>query len=94
MNSPFRVKEEVQKECKNYIAIIHKDVFLNQSKNLDDKITQYGQAISMNTYETNINNNILYIVISIFGIMIFVFIILIVYYHHKTAGKFTLFGMQ
>ncbi len=40
MNSPFRVKEEVQKECKNYIAIIEKDIFLNQSKNLDDKINR------------------------------------------------------
>jgi hypothetical protein len=40
MNSLFRVKEKVQKECKNYITIIEKDIFLNQSENLDDKINR------------------------------------------------------
>ena len=62
-------------------------------KNLDDKITQYGQSISMNNYETNINNKI---IIALTVILFFIFVILvvvIVFYNNKTAGKIKLMGM-
>jgi len=39
MNSTFRLKK-FQEGYKNYITIIEKDIFLNQSKNLDDKINR------------------------------------------------------
>jgi hypothetical protein len=47
---------------------------------LDDKITTYGQAINMNNYEYNMNNNIIVILGFLFGIMLSIFIVLLVYY--------------
>ena len=48
----------------------------------------------MNNYETNINNKILMAlsVISIF--MIIIFIVVMVYFNNKSAGKLKLMGMK
>jgi hypothetical protein len=62
-------------------------------KNLDDKITQYGQSISMNNYETNINNKILIALTVILFFMFVIFVVIIVFYNNKTAGKIKLMGM-
>jgi len=62
-------------------------------KNLDDKITQYGQSISMNNYETNINNKILIALTVILFFIFTIFICIIVFYNNKTAGKIKLMGM-
>lgn len=61
---------------------------------LNNKITTYGQAISMNNYETNINNKILMGlgVTSLF--MFIIFIVVMVYFNNKTAGKIKLLGMK
>ena len=91
-------QNNVTKELKNsYLNIIEKSDVKNLNsviiKDLDDKITTYGQAISMNNYETNINNNIL-IALSLILFFIFViFICVIVFYNNKTAGQIKLFGM-
>lgn len=63
-------------------------------KDLNNKITTYGQAISMNNYETNINNKILMAlsVISIF--MIIIFIVVMTYFNNKSAGKIKVMGMK
>ena len=55
--------------------------------NLNSKITTYGQAISMNNYETNINNKILAVTVFIFSVIFIICIAVLVYFHHKTAGK-------
>jgi len=47
---------------------------------LDDKITTYGQAINMNNYEYNMNNNILVVLGFVFGIILSIFIVILVYY--------------
>jgi hypothetical protein len=47
---------------------------------LDDKITTYGQAINMNNYEYNMYNNILVVLGFIFGIILSIFIVILVYY--------------
>jgi hypothetical protein len=55
--------------------------------NLNSKITTYGQAISMNNYETNINNNILIVIFFILAVIFIIFVAVLVYFNHKTAGK-------
>jgi hypothetical protein len=62
-------------------------------KDLDDKITKYGQAISMNAYETNINNKILIITGVILFFIFLILIAVLVYFNNKTAGKIKLMGM-
>jgi hypothetical protein len=62
-------------------------------KNLDDKITTYGQSISMNNYEANINNKILIALTVILFFIFTIFVVVIVYYNNKTAGIIKLFGM-
>ena len=62
-------------------------------KNLDDKITQYGQSISMNNYETSINNKILIVLTAILFFIFVIFVVIIVFYNNKTAGKIKLMGM-
>jgi len=58
--------------------------------NLNNKITTYGQAISMNNYENNINDKILKALIVITIFMFIMFIIVMVYFNNKTAGKIKL----
>lgn len=52
-------------------------------KNLDNKITTYGQAIAMNNYETNINNKILFGLSIILFLIIILFFIMFIYYQIK-----------
>jgi hypothetical protein len=59
---------------------INKNLFNNINKNMDSKITTYAQAISMNNYETNINNFILSILIVILITMVIVFIFVLSYF--------------
>lgn len=59
--------------------------------NLNNKITTYGQAISMNNYENNINDKILKALIIITIFIFIIFIIVMVYFNNKTAGKIKLF---
>jgi hypothetical protein len=90
-------QNDVIKELKNsYINITDN---LNEKnlnnviiKNLNDKITTYGQSISMNNYETNIYNKIMMALYAILFITIVIFVIIIVYYNNKSAGKIKLFG--
>jgi hypothetical protein len=63
-------------------------------KDLNNKITTYGQAISMNNYETNINNKILMALSVISFFMIIIFIVVMVYFNNKSAGKLKLMGMK
>lgn len=68
------------------------NVHNNVIKYLDDKTTTYGQAILMNDYETGINNKII-VILSIVSIFIILgFLLLIVYFDYKYAGKIRLFG--
>lgn len=69
-----------------------KNIHNNIIKYLDDKITTYGQAISMNNYETNINNTIILVLSGIFGMMILISVMAMGYFNYKYAGKLTLFG--
>lgn len=69
-----------------------KDVNNYVLKNLNDKITTYGQAISMNNYETNINNNILVVLMVVLGIVIILFVVLLVYFNYLTNGKIKIFS--
>ena len=90
-------QKNVNKELqKNYIDTIQKVDFKNLNysiiKDLNDKITTYGQAISMNNYETNINNKILITLSVIIFVVIGIFIIVITYYNAKSAGKIKLLG--
>lgn len=62
-------------------------------KDLDNKITTYGQIISMNNYETNINNKILIALTIISALMIIIFVVVMVYFNNLTGGKIKLFGM-
>jgi hypothetical protein len=63
------------------------NVNMNVIDNLNSKITTYGQAINMNNYETNINNNVLIVIFFILGIFVIIFITVLVYFNNKTAGK-------
>ena len=81
-----------------YIDLINqnlnsKDLNNNVIKKLDDKITTYGQAISMNNYETNINNNLLIALYIVLAIVFLIFIAVLVYYNNLTGGKIKLIGM-
>jgi hypothetical protein len=69
---------------------INKELYNSINKNLDNKITTYGQAISMNQYETNINNNILKILISLLIFMVIMFIFVYTYYNTSYGDKFRL----
>jgi hypothetical protein len=73
-------------------SLNYKDLNNNIIADLDSKITTVGQSISMHNYETNINNNILTVLIIIFGLLCGIFIILMIYYNNKTAGKIKLFS--
>ena len=90
---------EANKELKHkYMELIDKnlntkDLNNNILKNLNDKITTYGQAISMNNYETNINNKILMALGAVLGVVVIIFVVVMVYFNNKTAGKIKLFGM-
>ena len=85
-------------ELKNkYLNLINqnlntKDINYYVLKNLNDKITTYGQAISMNNYETNINNNILIALSIILAIVGGVFIALLIYFNYLTNGKISIFA--
>ena len=59
------------------------NIYNNVNKYLDDKITTYGQAISMNNYEENINNKILKILSFVSIIMIIIFIFLLAYINYN-----------
>jgi len=90
-------QKNVNKELqKNYIDTIRKVDFKNLNysiiKDLNDKITTYGQAISMNNYETNINNKILITLSVVIFLVIGIFIVVITYYNAKSAGKIKLLG--
>ena len=89
MNS-LKEQKSSNEELKNsYLNTISKLDIKNLNngiiKNLDDKITTYGQAISMNNYETNINNKILFGLSIILFIIFIIIIIVIIYYNKKEA---------
>lgn len=63
---------------------INKNLFNNINKNMDSKITTYAQAISMNNYETNINNIILSILIVILIAIVIIFIFVLSYFSITT----------
>ena len=71
-----------------------KNINNNVLKILNDKITTYGQAISMNNYETNINNNILIVLSVVLGIVGLLFVVVLVYFNNLTNGKIFLFGKK
>ena len=62
--------------------------------NLNNKITTYGQAINMNNYETNINNNILMALGIALIIVIIIFVAVMVYFNNISGGKIKLFGLN
>ncbi len=61
---------------------------------LNNKITTYGQAISMNNYETNINNKILLGLGVTLFFMFIIFVSVLIYFNNKTGGKIKLLGMK
>jgi hypothetical protein len=60
----------------------------NVINNLNNKASTYEQAITMNNYESNVNNKILFYLWLIFLILIIIFISMIAYYNNKTAGLY------
>ena len=76
----------IDKKMEQYISS-YKDINDNIIDNLDSKITTYGQAISMNNYETNINNKILIYLGIISGILFIILIIIIVYKTQQLKTK-------
>ena len=96
--STIKEQNNFNEELKDkYFSIVDKLSIKNSNNmvigNLDNKITTYGQAISMNNYETNINNKILFSLSIILFFIVTMFIIVIVYYNNITAGKIKLFGI-
>lgn len=88
-------KEYLQEKINNILSTFSTDlkdingVVLND---LDNRITTLGQSISMNNYETNINNKILNILGYVILFMIIIFVAVLVYFNQKTAGKIKLFS--
>ena len=68
------------------------NIYKNIINELDSNITTYGQSITMNNYETNINNQILNILGYVIIFMIILFICVLVYFNQKTGGKIKLFS--
>jgi len=85
------VQEEIDYLISNYI-LNTKDINYKVLKSLNDKITTYSQAISLNNYETDINDKILfYLYVGLFFIFV-IFIVVLVYFNNISAGKIKLFG--
>ena len=85
------VQEEIDYLINNYI-LNTKDINYQVLKNLDDKITTYAQAISLNNYETNVNNQILFYLSTALFFIFVIFIVILVYFNNVSAGKIKLFG--
>ena len=68
------------------------NLILNVIGILDDKITKQGQSVSMNNYETNINNTILIVLSFILAFVVIMFIIVLVYFNNITDGKIKILG--
>ena len=85
------MKEQYEILVENSITGTDYNVNDSVIKNLDNKITTFSQAISMNNYETGVNNNILIGVGITLGLMLLIFIIVLVYFNRITAGKIVLF---
>ena len=85
------IKQQYEALVENSIAGTDYNVNDSVIKNLDNKITTFSQAISMNNYETGVNNNILMGAVMTLGLMLMIFIIVLVYFNRITAGKIVLF---
>ena len=88
-------KEYLQEKINNIITTTSTDnnnIYKNIINDLDNSITTYGQSISMNNYETTINNKILNILGYVILSMIILFVCVLVYFNQKTAGKIKLFS--
>jgi hypothetical protein len=77
-------QSKIEQTMEDYILNI-KNLNNNIIKNLNDKMTTYEQAITMNNYETNVNNNILLYMFITLGILFIVLVSMLAYYNIKTA---------
>jgi hypothetical protein len=85
-----KIQSEIEETLEDYI-LNKKNLNDNIINNINNKLTTYEQAISMNDYESNINNNILLYLTIIFGILFIIFITMLAYYNNKTAGIINIF---
>jgi hypothetical protein len=85
------IQSEIEETMEDYILNL-KNFNNNILNNLNNKMTTYEQAISMNNYETNINNNILLYLSVILGVFVIILVSLLVYYNSTTAGIISIFG--
>jgi hypothetical protein len=80
----------LEEEIENAVGL-----FLNNTSNinekvikqLDTKITTMGQAITMNDYQTDVNNKLLFYLGIFVIIIIIILIVVLVYYNNKIGGK-------
>ena len=87
------IQSQIEETMEDYILNI-KSLNDNIINNLNNKMTTYEQAITMNNYETNINNNILLYLSIIFGVLFVILVSIIAYYNNKTAGMPNLFNKK
>jgi len=85
-----KIQLEIEETLEDYI-LNNKNLNDNVINNINNKLTTYEQAINMNDYETNINNNILLYLGIIFGILFIIFVSMLAYYNNKTAGIINIF---
>jgi hypothetical protein len=88
-----QIQAEIEETMEDYI-LNYKNLNDNIINNLNNKMTTYEQAISMNNYETNINNNILMYLFIILGILFIILVAMLAYYNNKTAGIINLFRQK
>lgn len=90
-SSNVQLEEEIEKAVDSFLTSTS-NISDKVIKQLDTKITTMTQVITMNDYQTAVNNKILfYLGISVF-FMIIILICIIVYYNNKTGGKIKLLG--
>jgi hypothetical protein len=74
----YEVQEEIDDKLNN-ILIKNNNINDNFIKKLDSKITSIGQAITMNDYQTNMNDEILQYIYIILGIIFIIILFIILY---------------
>jgi hypothetical protein len=77
------ISEQYKELINNNINLSNYNLNDSITQNLDNQITTYTQAINMGNYETNINDNIIYV---LQAVLIFIFLICIgifVYFNYK-----------
>jgi hypothetical protein len=80
-NKPELIYNESHDLFNTYISN-SQNIYDTIIKSLDRKNTTLGQAVSMNNYETNINNKITLILGAIAGILLFIFLTVFIYYNY------------